>query len=211
MFASQDLANKTAVKLAMGCLWSASLKLSGNRNSTNHLTNRCIYATLALIDVLSAIGIASEPLVCGLEVTRNFPDSDLSSSVTIGILPHSDNPLELNAHVVAKVGGMLADPTLAQMRKFWNDVPDYWVAPIRPNFQAGKAAQSKKMEERTISHVGTAGGTMVCYFDLSKKYARRARIWKEMPDARPDVRRSLVDRTVELMRTAIDPESVSAS
>jgi hypothetical protein len=52
---------------------------------------------------------------------------------------------------------------------------------------------------------------MVRYFDLSKKYARRARIWKKMPDARPDVRRSLVDRTVELMRTAIDPEGVSAS
>lgn len=213
MFTTQDLANKAAVKLAMECLWSASLELSGNRHSTNHLTNRCIYATLALVDVLAAVGIASYPFACGLEVTRHFPDPDLSisSRVTIGILPHSDNPLELNAHVVAQVGGMLADPTLAQMRKFWNDVPDYWVVPIRPNFQAGKAAQSKRIEERTISHVGTAGGTMVRYFDLSKKYARQARVWKKMPDARPDMRRSLVDRTVELMCTVIDRGNISSS
>ena len=52
---------------------------------------------------------------------------------------------------------------------------------------------------------------MVRYFDLSKKYARQARVWKKMPDARPDMRRSLVDRTVELMCTVIDRGNISSS
>lgn len=200
-------------KLAVLALWISSLSLPEGQHPITRLTSRCIYATLALIDVLANVGIEGHPLVCGLEVYRQeAPKIHAERRLMIGYPRRLEDPMGLNAHVVARVGDLLVDATLAQARRPWNDLKPYVIAPLLSDIErACTRVRVKRINQAAIAQVVTNGGTRVSYFELPKTVARRASNWREAGDARAGRRQDLVGLATRLMRKSISSRAIADS
>ncbi|PTM92868.1 hypothetical protein [Mycoplana dimorpha] len=125
-----DLAEQQRDKLAEGlnacyAFWIAAQKLPNYTIEEARPHNRCIYAALAVRDILNRSGRSkAEVYTCGLEVRLvDGQTGDTKKGIAVGRPFGPSGRKDWNAHLVVKFGGFLFDPTLIQTRRPWNKLP----------------------------------------------------------------------------------------
>src|SRR5690606_22118166 len=87
------------------------------------VVNCCVLGALAVRDILHGMGRTDAVVLkSGLHIQR-FEGGKPDNSVTIGDPSAPRLPGLVNAHMVVRLGNLIIDPTLGQVRRWWNDLP----------------------------------------------------------------------------------------
>lgn len=185
---------------AVAAFWVAAHELHADQP---HLLphSRCIYAANAVVDILHALG--QNNAVCfrsGLDL-RMMRGGKVVRGRTIGHPAAQRDPLLWNAHLTVRIGNLLFDPSHAQMKAHWNNVPHYAAFLYKP--VPGRMINFKDVrDEISLSeHIWREGDRMykITFFKLARKVDLLTRRWRAAPDARLDRRTAVVRRTLELL------------
>lgn len=160
---------------------------------------RCIYASLALCDILHGTGRTdAQPVRTGLDVRGYY--NDQLYILTVGDPETPMLPRKINAHVVVRLGNIIVDPAFAQTRRWWNNLPHY--AAFRVGAPEGETiGLNGGCDARTTTVRRWFEGDdayQVSYFRLPRNVDLATRQWRAAPDALPERRMSVVKRAIEI-------------
>lgn len=195
--------------------WSAAQALPSYEIEVLRPHGRCIYASLAVRDILWQLGRNNAVVQkVGLDVRRYTPDM---RTILNGIRVGTDNYKSLtterrwNAHLVVKLGDVFIDPTIAQVRREWNNMPHYSamvnIAPADNEIQIdGKVAKTIAvwMQKKMDSFI------QISYFELPRELDVKTRGYLKAPDAKPEARIDVVREALNILSNATSATSENA-
>jgi len=166
--------------------------------------NCCVLSALAVQDILHGMGHIDAIVVkSGLHLQR-FEGGKPYHSVTIGSPSTPSLPGLVNAHMVVKLGNLIIDPTIGQVRRSWNDIPKSAV--IKTYIGSGRRLQ---LTDKCSVHV-TAQHTrrsydhdlVLSYFKPSFTVDRKTRKWRTAPDTNYERRARFVETALAITNTS---------
>lgn len=172
------------------------------RFSTEHESPllRCILAALCVRDILRQIGRPDATIAkFGLLVRRTTGNP--IRELVIGTPKAPVIPNGWNAHMVARLGDVVLDPSFGQTRRDWNSSP-LATACIADSSQDHRDA-SKRLGYKVQAHYRYTHGVAryeVAYVKLHRRVDARTRDWREAPDANATRRQPLVTAAVDILR-----------
>jgi hypothetical protein len=188
----------------MGCLWRAGQETGTLEVMEVRAMGHCLLAASALVDVLHSLGHTEAAFHrSGLNLSM-YRHGELSMTATAGHPSAPQNRQLWNAHMTVRWGDIILDPTFGQLQADWNSVPLFTTFLLdrtkRATFELygfgeveAFASLFWKENDRTFA---------ARLFRLPHKVDAATRKWRDRPDAMPERRGRLVQRTLELV--AID-------
>lgn len=163
------------------------------RTSSEWPINRCILVALCVRDMLHTAGRTDAEFV-----RSGFQLRQLTGELPYQLTTGSPSARRIrngwNAHAVVKLGDILLDPTHGQTCRLWNHSPHAAALLISPPEKETIEIEPGCRANVTTMHRYWAKGThyQMAYFKLPHCVDLRTRNWRNLRDARPERRRSLV-------------------
>jgi len=189
---------------ACTAFWTAALGLSSYEVEHLRPHGRCIYASLAVLDILHKLG-RNDAFVqkVGLDVRQYGHDmTTVLNGLRIGDAAYRERTTERrwNAHLLVRLGDVFIDPTIAQARRPWNSLPHFsaMINAAPADFEidiGGKWAKTKAtwVQQTIGSFVQTT------YFDLPREQDIKTRAYMKAPDAKPEARKDVVREALNII------------
>lgn len=171
---------------------------------------RCLLAANALVDVLGALGRRDACLHrSGINVTT-WRGGSMVSSTTVGH-PAAPPVSQLwNAHMTVRLGErLLFDPTFPQMLGPFDKVVHTAVFMREPSFAFDLHGYGQVDAIASASWLSGPTRHTAHLFHLPRKVEVATRKWPSRPDAQPELRATLVERTLELFARNAAFEAIS--
>lgn len=172
---------------------------------------RCIYSALSVLDILHALGRTdARPFKTGLELhmVSNAPFVP-ARVLTIGYPGTPFVKGAWNAHLVVRLGDILIDPAIAQMKRDWNDMPHY--AAFLAGAPEGHSIELNGFGTAPTTTVhrrfGSGNSFQISYFELPRQVEVATRGWRSAGDARLEARVDVVRRAVAIRHAQIGAAS----
>ncbi len=187
---------------ACRAFWLAAQLLPNYEIEQARPHNRCIYAALAVRDILNKRGVvAAEVYTCGLQIQLlDQHTGKTKKGIVIGNPEGLSGPKHWNAHLVVRAGNFLFDPTMAQASRPWNDLPHIggfkFGAPDwhQVRMDAGTAKTT------AIALTPIANDQLeIAYFEIPQKTGFETRSYKTSSNSGAKQRRDVVSAAVELL------------
>jgi hypothetical protein len=169
-------------------LWAAWMKHPVSMVPMLRLHNRCVFATIVCAEVARRLGYEqATPLKFGVNVFGQC--GLLRRQMVIGAPCAPVMQGMINAHAVLGIGDVIVDPTMAQKKRPWNDMPHIGAVVV----DAPSDTTVEIVPGCTVSVVARANMTSprstveISYFKLPRSVERATRHWLNTRDVRrPD-------------------------
>lgn len=193
-----DESEKKVVKEGLDAcraFWLAAQNLPNYEIEQARPHSRCIYAALAVRDILNRRGVVrAEVYTCGLYVQLVDPRSGSpKSTITIGNPAGYSSQQWWNAHLVVRAGRFLFDPTLKQVSRPWNrlphigcfdsEAPDWHSVYMNAGVAKSTAVASCLLNDHRLE---------IAYFDIPNVAGFEARSYKTSSNSGARQRRDVV-------------------
>lgn len=190
---------------AAAAFWNAAIDHDSYAYEHLRPHGRCIYSALSVVDVLKSTGRPDAYVQkVGLEICRFAHDGvSLTNSITVGNPEHvhSGSERRWNAHLIVRLGDTFIDPSIAQARRPWNDVPHFSAminaAPV--GFQISVAGETVKSKASWVHKIGR-DFLRITYFDLLREQDLATRQFLKAPDAKLEARQEVVKAAVQRLK-----------
>ncbi|WP_117196496.1 hypothetical protein [Rhizobium terrae] len=187
---------------ACRAFWLAAQALPNYQIEQARPHNRCIYAALAVRDILNKRGIvAAEVYTCGLQIRLFDPNTGQTlKGIAVGNPEGLAGPKHWNAHLVVRAGDFLFDPTLVQASRPWNDLPH--VGAFRfgaPEWHhVTMSAGTAKTSAVTVTPVANEQ-LEIAYFELPSEPGFEKRSYRTSSNSGVKQRRDVVSAALRLL------------
>lgn len=220
LMSSNELTEQQTTDMKVGldvcrAFWAASMRLPSYKIEHLKPHGRCIYASMALVDILHHLG-RKDAIVqkVGLEVRQYNPAMTyILNAIRVGHANYVDELLERrwNAHLIVRLGDVFIDPSIAQVRRSWNNLPYYSAMIDLDDEYKTIYIGEEKVSTKAGWMYQQADSTLlqVAYFDLAREQDIKSRGYRKAPDAKPEARKDVVREAIKILSNANDVDAVS--